>query len=248
MPAEDHFAEIAAVYDRTHAASFAPTVVDPMVDVLVGLADGGAALEMAIGTGRVALPLAARGVPVTGIELSAAMVEQLRRKPGGAEIPVVIGDIAEASAAGSFALVFLVYNTINNLLTQEAQVACFANAARHLERGGHFVVEVGVPALRRLPPGSSTVAFAATEDHIGVDAFTDLPNQRFESHHHHVTPDGVVHHVAPFRYVWPSELDLMARLAGLERVERWEDWHRRPFTGESERHVSVWRRPDRRTA
>lgn len=244
MTAEDRFTEIAAVYDETHAASFDPALVGPIVDMLASLADGGPVLEFGSGTGRVVLPLAERGLVVSGIELSAAMVDEMRRKPSGDGVPVAIGDFATTRVDGVFSVVALVYNTINNLVTQEEQVACFENAARHLAPGGVFVVEVGVPKLRRLPPGSSLVAFAADDRHIGVDRYTDIPNQRFESHHHYVTDDGSVHHAAPFRYVWPAELDLMARIAGMTLVGRWEDWHRAPFTGDSERHVSVWRRAE----
>lgn len=241
---ENHFgANIAPVYDETHAERFDPAVLDPTIDFLDALVGAGPALEFGIGTGRVALPLAARGHEVDGIELSPEMLEELKNKPGGVDLEVVTGDFATATTGRTYALVFLVFNTINNLLTQDQQVACFQNAADHLDPGGCFVLEVGVPNLRRLPPRENSVAFTAEPHHIGVDRFTDIANQRFESHHHYVTTDGALHHVAPFRYVWLSELDLMARLAGLEPVGRWEDWVRSLFTGDSEHHVSVWSKP-----
>jgi SAM-dependent methyltransferase len=182
----------------------------------------GGALELGIGTGRIALPLAARGVRVAGIDLSPDMVARLRAKPGGGEIPVAIGDFATTRMDGEFSLVYLVFNTIMNLTTQEAQVACFGNAAAHLRAGGAFVIEVMVPELRRLPPG---------ETRVGIDEY-DVVNQGLVSHHEH--------HSVPFRYVWPAELDLMARLAGLTPAERWGGWRREPFTAESTSHVSVW--------
>jgi SAM-dependent methyltransferase len=198
-----------------------PEAVDPVVDFLEPLATGGA-LELGIGTGRIALPLAARGVRVAGIDLSPDMVARLRAKPGGAGIPVAFGDFATTSVGGDVTLVYLVFNTIMNLTTQDAQVACFRNAAAHLRAGGAFVVEVMVPELRRLPPG---------ERRVGIDEY-DVVNQGLVSHHEHVS--------VPFRYVWPAELDLMARLAGMTLRERWADWRRSPFTDESTAHVSVW--------
>ena len=199
-------------------------------------------VELAIGTGRVGLALAARGVPVTGIELSAAMVEQLRAKPGGADLPVTLGDMATTRVDGTFALVYLVFNTIVNLTSQEAQVDCFANAAAHLDPGGNFVVEVNVPQLRRLPPGERANVFAAGDDRWGIDEF-DVVDQKLVSHHFTPTEHGFQHYRIPFRYVWPSELDLMARIAGLRLRHRWEDWHGAPFTAESRSHVSVWQKP-----
>lgn len=220
---------------------------DPLPDAGAGLlADlagpGGRALELAIGTGRVALPLAARGVAVSGIELSAAMLERLRAKPGGdgARVPVVLGDMAVERVEGAFDLVYLVFNTIMNLLTQEAQVACFANAARHLRPGGAFLVETMVPALRLLPPGRRLVAYEVTGRHVGVDEY-DAATQAMVSHHTTTRADGRVGRSStPFRYAWPSELDLMARLAGLRLSERWAGWDRSPFTEGSTSHVSVW--------
>jgi SAM-dependent methyltransferase len=203
--------------------------------VLAELADGGAALELGIGTGRIALPLAARGLPVHGIDLSEPMVAQLRAKRGGDAISVTIGDFATTRVDGTFRLVYLVYNTINNLTTQDAQVACFENAAAHLEPGGCFVVEVGVPDLQRLPPGERFVAFAVRDDYVGVDEY-DVVDQGLISHHQSTGRRLSM----PFRYVWPSELDLMARIAGLTLRDRWEDWTRAPFTAASRSHVSVW--------
>ena len=213
------------------------------IELLASLAaPGGRALELAIGTGRVALPLAARGVEVAGVELSAAMLARLRAKPGGdaASIPVVLGDMAVERAPGAFDVVHLVFNTIMNLTTQDAQVACFANAARHLRPGGAFVVEVGVPALRLLPPGRRWVAYDVSDDHVGVDEY-DVLTQAMVSHHTTTRADGRVSRTStPFRYVWPAELDLMARLAGLRLRDRWADWDRSPFTEDSTSHVSVW--------
>lgn len=230
--------DVAATYDDG---------CDPLpeagIDLLADLAaPGGRALELAIGTGRVALPLAARGVAVSGIELSEAMLERLRAKPGGggASIPVVLGDMAVDRAEGTFDLVYLVFNTIMNLTEQDAQVACFANAAGHLRPGGAFVVETMVPALRLLPPGQRWVAFDVSEGHVGVDEY-DVVTQILVSHHATTRADGWVERFSmPCRYVWPSELDLMARLAGLRLRDRWAGWDRSPFTEASTSHVSVW--------
>jgi SAM-dependent methyltransferase len=242
MP-EDHFGpDVAIHYDEDSAAMFAPEALDPAVDRLGALAGDRPALELAIGTGRVGLALAARGVPVCGIELSEAMVAQLRAKPGGDAIPVTIGDMATTRVEGSFGLVYLVFNTLVNLTSQDAQVACFENAAAHLEPGGCFVVEVGIPQLRRLPPGDRARAFAVEDGYWGLDEF-DVVEQRQVSHHLFATPDGIRHKWVPFRYVWPSELDLMARIAGLRLSDRWADWHGAPLTAESRSHVSVWTKP-----
>ena len=240
--------DVAAVYDEDEEHGTDPGALDTEVEALAAMAAGGPALELAIGTGRVALPLAARGVPVTGIERSPAMVSRLRAKPGGdeASMPVVIGDMATATApgAGSFRLVYLVYNTIANLTTQEAQVACFRNAARHLAPGGLFVIELYVPALRRLPPGERFVVFDQSGTHIGIDEY-DTATQAQWSHHVSFGADGRVRRSSPpFRYAWPAELDLMAQLAGMWLVHRWADWAGAPFTSESTAHVSVWRTPD----
>ena len=238
---EDHFgAEVARSYDESVAEMFDAAAVEPAVEVLSELAGGGRALELAIGTGRIALPLAARGVDVCGIELSEAMVEELGRKPGGPDLPVTLGDMASVRIEGTFRLVYLVFNTIGNLTTQEEQVACFSNASIHLERGGCFVVEVGVPDLRRLPPGERHVVFHADGSSWGIDEY-DVASQRLVSHHLRQDGNRLRHRAIPFRYVWPAELDLMARLAGMTLASRWADWHRRPFDHESTSHVSVWR-------
>jgi hypothetical protein len=237
---EDYFEPIAALYETYWPELFDPAVVDPAVAFLAALAGAGAALELGVGTGRLALPLHARGVRVHGIELSPAVVAQLRTKPGATEVAVTVGDMVTARVEGSFTLAYLVRNTIMNLTTQDEQVACFANAAAHLEAGGCFVMEVVVPQLRRLPPGENVRAFTVTPTHLGFDEVTDFVAQQSWSHHYWVL-DGQLHTFsAPFRYVWPSELDLMAQLAGLRLRERWSDWDRAPFTNESESHVSVW--------
>jgi SAM-dependent methyltransferase len=242
---ENHFGEeVAARYDETSDPRFTAEVIGPTVDRLAELAGDGAALELAVGTGRVALPLADRGVPVSGIELSTAMAEQLRAKDGAQRVRVTIGDMATTRVDGSFRLVYLVYNTIGNLTTQEQQVACFANAAAHLEPGGCFVVEVGVPDLRRLPPGQDAIVFSHAPGYVGYDRYTDLVAQQATSHHFQSDGSDAYEIRTPFRYVWPSELDLMARLAGLSLRDRWADWDRSPFTGESTSHVSVWQKPD----
>jgi len=241
MP-EDHFGEeVAAHYDDPSDEMFQPAGIEPVVDLLAELAGDGAALELGIGTGRIALPLAQRGVEVHGIDLSSAMVARLRAKPGGEEIPVVLGDFATARAEGTFSLAYLVFNTIQNLTTQAEQVACFENVAAHLEPGGHFVIEVGVPSLRRLPPGETLRAFAHTPTHVGFDEF-DVARQGLISHHYELVDGAWQPHSVPFRYVWPSELDLMARIAGMTLVERWSGWRREAFTSESTSHVSVWRK------
>ena len=257
----DHFGEdVAARYDESSTDMFDPAVVDPAVDFLAGLAGQGAALELGIGTGRIALPLARRGVRVHGIDLSEAMVARLRAKPGADRIGVTMGDFATTTVEGRFSLAYLVFNTIGNLTSQDEQAACFQNAAAHLEPGGCFVIEVGVPQLQRLPPGETVRAFALTPTHLGFDEY-DTVNQGLISHHYRVE-DGrleasslplryVSHHLeivdgrlerasVPFRYAWPSELDLMARLAGMRLRERWSGWRREPFTSASTRHVSVW--------
>jgi SAM-dependent methyltransferase len=233
---------VAASYDEHEADMFEPDVLDPMIDVLAGLAGDGRAVELAIGTGRVALPLAARGVDVAGIELSPSMVEQLRAKPGGDVIPVSIGDMTTTRVDGEFSLVYLVFNTIMNLVTQDEQLACVENAAGHLRPGGCFVVEVIVPDLRRLLPGERVRAFAADPTHLGFDEY-DLVTQAAASHHHYLENGEWRAFTMPFRYVWPSELDLMARIAGMTLRERWAGWNRSPFTHESRSHVSVWQLP-----
>jgi len=241
MDAEDGYFDerVAARYDGSGPEMFDPKVVDPVVDLLVELAAGGRALELGIGTGRIALPLAQRGVPVHGIELSRAMTARMQAKPGGDEIDVTIGDFATASVAGTFSLAYLVYNTIMNLTTQAAQVACFLNVAAHLEPGGCFVIEVEVPDLQRVPPGETMRVFDAGETHWGIDE-VDIVNQGLVSHHFVLVDGHFERRSIPFRYVWPAELDLMAQLAGLRLRERWGSWRREPFTSDSRSHVSVW--------
>ena len=241
MP-ENHFGErVAERYDESSADMFDPALVDPAVDFLADLAGGGSALELGIGTGRIALPLAQRGVRVRGIDLSEAMVARLREKPGGEEIGVTIGDFATTKVEGRFSLAYLVFNTINNLTTQDEQVACFQNVAAHLEPGGCFVIEVGIPQLQRLPPGETVRPFDLSPTHLGFDEY-DVVSQGLISHHYSLVDGAWEAASTPFRYVWPAELDLMARLAGMSLRERWSGWKREPFTSESRKHVSVWER------
>ena len=231
---KDYFGEeVAARYDD----STADMESEPVVDFLAALAGDDPALELGIGTGRIALPLVQRGVRVAGIDLSTAMVAKLREKRGGEDIPVAIGDFATTRIEGTFSLAYLVFNTINNLTTQEWQVACFENVSSHLEPGGCFVIEVGVPKLRLLPPGQRFVPFDGGSEHLGFDEY-DVVEQGLISHHYY--PQEGVQVSMPFRYVWPSELDLMARIAGMQLRERWSGWRREPFTAESGKHVSVW--------
>ncbi|MFC8672866.1 class I SAM-dependent DNA methyltransferase [Streptomyces griseorubiginosus] len=237
---ENYFPEsVAATYDESSAAMFMPEAVDPAVAVLAGLAGAGRALELGIGTGRIALPLAARGIEVHGIELSPAMADRLRAKPGGEAIGVTLGDFATTRAPGTFSVAYLVFNTIMNLTTQDAQVDCFRSVAAHLEPGGTFVIEVTVPQLRRLPPGQNAVPFHVGETRLGFDTY-DTATQAMASHHVRVVDGRGSFRSIPFRYVWPAELDLMARLAGMRLRDRWADWSGAPFTAESESHVSVW--------
>ena len=222
---------------------FEPAAIDPVVDLLVELAGDGRALELGIGTGRIALPLARRGVPVHGIDLSRAMVAKLREKPGGEEIDVTIGDFATTRVDGTFSLAYLVYNTISNLTRQAEQVACFRNVAAHLEAGGCFVIEVGVPGLQPLPPGERFKVFDASDTHWGIDEY-DVESQGLISHHFDLVDGRWELLSMPFRYTWPAELDLMAELAGMRLRDRWSGWKREPFTSESRKHVSVWAKPD----
>ena len=232
---------VAARYDESEADMFDPESVEPVVDFLVELAGEGRALELGIGTGRIALPLAQKGVPVHGIDLSRAMTSRLQEKPGGEEIGVSIGDFATTTVEGTFSVAYLVFNTIHNLTTQAEQVACFRNVAAHLEPNGCFVIEVGIPNLQRLPPGETMRVFDASDTHWGIDEY-DVANQGLVSHHYSLV-DGRLERVSmPFRYVWPAELDLMAELAGMALRERWSGWKREPFTSESRKHVSVWER------
>jgi SAM-dependent methyltransferase len=235
---------IAARYDESAADMFDSAVFFPAVEFLADLAGSGKALELGIGTGRLALPLAERGVQVHGIELSKAMVARLRAKPGGEDIGVTIGDFATTKVDGSFSLVYLAYNTITNLTTQAAQVSCFRNVAVHLEPGGCFVIEVMIPELRRLPPGETFRVFYGSESYWGIDEY-DVATQGLISHHLETVDGRVERFSAPYRYVWPSELDLMAELAGMTLRERWSGWKREPFTSDSRQHVSVWEKPAR---
>jgi SAM-dependent methyltransferase len=242
---ENYFDErIAERYETYWPNLFDRATVDPAVSFLADLAGTGAALELGVGTGRIALPLAQRGVRLHGIELSAAMVSRLRTKPGADDIGVTIGDFANTRVDETFELAYLVRNTIMNLTTQDEQVACFRNVAAHLRPGGRFVIEVIVPALRRLPPGETIRAFTVTSTHLGFDQYVDLAAQISVSHHYWMVDGNVETFSAPFRYVWPSELDLMARLAGMTLRERWSDWNRAPFKGDSPSHVSVWEKDE----
>jgi SAM-dependent methyltransferase len=235
--------ETAQRYDTPGSGMFAPEVLAPTVAFLVELADGGRALEFAVGTGRVAVPLAERGVPVTGIELSLPMIDRLRTKADQATIPVVVGDMATAVAPGEYTLVYLVYNTISNLLTQAEQVACFRNAAHHLTPGGRFVIELGVPDLRTLPPGQQGTVFGSRPGYIGLDTY-DIVRQHLVSHHF-TFDEGRQARLfrSKHRYIWPAELDLMAQLAGFELESRRANWTGAEFTAESRSHVSVYRIP-----
>ena len=238
----DHFAgDIARTYDRDHGNTD-PAILALTTDRLSDLAGDGPILEFAIGTGRIALPLTERGHDVKGIELSPDMVAELRRKPGGDAIDVAIGDMTTTRMAGDFSLVILVFNTIDNLTTQDAQVACFENAALHLRPGGRFVVETLVPQLQRLPFGETLLGFAAGPHHWGTDEI-DVASQTYTSHHIWRDETGSRHLSVPFRYAWPAEMDLMARIAGLELENRWADWSGTRYSRHSRSHVSVWRKP-----
>jgi SAM-dependent methyltransferase len=234
-------AETAQRYDTPGSGMFAPEVLEPVVNYLAKLTGNGRALEFAIGTGRVAVPLARRGIPVSGIELSRPMVEKLRTKADETAIPVVIGDMATARAPGEYTLVYLVYNTISNLLSQAEQVACFRNAARHLSPGGRFVIELWVPELRKLPPGQSATVYHVEPGYIGLDTY-DVVQQHVVSHHFRFGEDRRAELFrSPHRYIWPAELDLMAQLAGFELEARHADWVGTEFTAESQSHVSAYR-------
>jgi SAM-dependent methyltransferase len=232
----------AAVYDDHVAEMFDPAVVTPVAEMLAGLAAGGRALEMGIGTGRIALPLAARGIRVHGIDASGAMVARLRAKPSGDAIDVTIGDFATTRVGGEFALVYLIFNTIFNLKTQDEQVACFQNAAAHLDSGGHFVIELGVPDLQRLPPGQDVFVYRVDARTMSFDVY-DVVTQRLTSNHFVVDDGRVSSYLVEGRYAWPAELDLMTRIAGLRLRERWAGWKREPFTSLSRSHVSVYQKP-----
>jgi SAM-dependent methyltransferase len=240
---QTHFDEwIATRYETLWPELFAPALLDATVSFLARLAATGPALEFGVGTGRVAIPLARRGIPVHGIELSAPMVAQLRKQPDGHSVAVTVGDFATAAVDRRFSLVYLVRNTITNLITEDEQIKVFANAAAHLEPGGCFVIENYVPELRRLPPGVTRHVFVATPDHLGFEEY-DFASQIAVSHHYWTIEGQLTVYSSPHRYVWPGELDLMARLAGLRLRERWQDWNRTPFTAESRSHISVWEKP-----
>jgi SAM-dependent methyltransferase len=234
--------DVAARYDDRDDEMSQAAAIDPVVDFIAELAGDGAALELGIGTGRIALPLSQRGVRVCGIDLSEAMVARLQAKPGAEAIGVTIGDFATTTVEGRFTVAYLVFNTIMNLTTQDAQVACFQNAAEHLEPGGCFVIEVMLPDLQRLPAGETVRPFTVTSTHLGFDEY-DIVAQGLTSHHYSITDGAVRVNAIPFRYAWPAELDLMARLAGMTLRGRWSDWHRQPFTADSTKHVSVWEKP-----
>ncbi len=239
MPTNYFGERVAERYDKTSADMFDPATVDPVVEFLAELASDGSALELGIGTGRIALPLAQRGIRVHGIDLSEAMVARLRAKPGADGIGVTVGDFATTTVAGRFSVAYLVFNTIMNLTTQDAQIACFQNVAAHLQPGGCFVIEVMVPDLQRLPPGETVRPFTVSATRLGFDEY-DVTSQRLISHHYWAVDDKLEGDSIPFRYVWPAELDLMARLAGMSLRERWSGWKREPFTNDSRQHVSVW--------
>jgi SAM-dependent methyltransferase len=241
-PRPNYFGErVARSYDDDSTDMFAPAVIARTVDFLADLAGDGAALEFAIGTGRIALPLSKRGVRVQGIDLSPDMLAQLAAKPGADGVAAVQGDFTSTRVDGDFRLVYLVYNTIQNVTTQDAQVECFCNAAAHLEPGGCFVIEVGVPQLRRLPPGETVQVFTFTESRVGFDELNVA--QQLGVSHHIWLGEAPRHFSMPWRFAWPAELDLMARIAGLRLRERWADWGREPFTSDSWKHVSVWEKP-----
>ena len=242
--AETHFDEwIAQRYDTLWPELLDPSLLDSAVDLLADLAGGGAALELGIGTGRLAVPLSQRGVHVHGIELSPAMIAALRMKPGAHKIDVTIGDFATVKVDETFHLAYLVRNTITNLTTQEEQVECFRNAAAHLESGGCLVIENYIPELQRLPPGETTQVFTATPVHVGVSEY-DVGTQIEISRHWWVIDGQLKIFSSPHRYLWPSELDLMARLAGMTLCHRWGGWNRESFTSESRSHISVWQKTD----
>ena len=242
MPSDGYFNEIVASTYDYDVDSFNPEAVAPVVNFLAELANGGSALEFGIGTGRIALPLAIKGVEVHGIDISNAMLTKLAQKTGGDRIPVTQGDFATTLCGKSFSLVYLIFNTIMNLKTQDEQVKCFQNAASHLNPGGSFVIEVMVPALQLIPFGEKNYVFDLCDDHWGVDTY-DVVSQSVESHHVRVRNQKLEMSSIPFRYVWASELDLMAKIANLKLKARWGSWKKEPFTNTSRYHVSVWEKP-----
>ncbi len=243
-PPDEHLdPAVAEAYDDSVAERFSAEDVGPTVAVLTELAAGGSVVEFAVGTGRIALPLHAAGVDVQGIDFSEPMLAQLRSKPGAEAIKLSQGDMTSTQVCADASLVYLVFNTITNLRTQALQTACFANAAAHLAPGGRFVVENGVPKLHRLSPGETIIPFDVSPEHLGFEEYVDLVKQISVSHHYYIDGDRARTLAGVFRYVWPSELDLMAQLAGMELEHRWSNWRREPFTGDSPSHVSVWRKP-----
>src|SRR3954471_22504545 len=237
---EGYFGEtVAATYDEHSASMFDPAVLQPAVERLAALANDGAALEFAIGTGRIALPLSDRGIQVAGIDNSEAMLARLREKPGADRITALAGDMATTYVEGDFSLVYLVFNTFFNLTSQDGQVACFENAARHLSRGGRFVIEARVPELQRLPLGQTVLPWRA--DPTGMSFYVyDTVTQRMDGQHFYIEDGAFRPSPIERRYAWPSELDLMARIAGMRLEHRWGGWRREPFTGLSPSHVSVY--------
>lgn len=233
---------VAAAYDDPSHELWSPEVINATVAILKDLAGEGTAVEFAVGTGRLALPLAEAGVHVRGFDRSEPMLAELRNKKGAELVSVEIGDMTETQVCDNAALVFLVFNTIMNLRTQQEQAACFRNAAAHLAPGGAFLIENMLPQIRRLPPGETIVPFDVSEHHLGFEEYVDLVNQLSISHHYFIDGDKVRTSSPAFRYVWPSELDLMAELAGMTLETRWADWDRSPFTGESQSHISIWRK------
>jgi SAM-dependent methyltransferase len=234
--------DLAEVYDAVYAEMAGPAVLGPIIDLLIGLADGEPVLEFAAGTGRVALPLRGRGLAVTALELSESMADQFRAKPGADSVQLIVGDMTSVRVPGRFGLVYVVANSLMNVTTQEGQLAVFENAAAHLNPGGRFVVELAVPQLRRFPAGQTSRVFTATTHHVGVETLDDPVGQIASSHHWMQVDDRLVTHSAPYRYVWPSELDLMARLSGFRLTHRWADWQRHPFGPDSESQIAVFGR------
>jgi len=241
MPQNQFVGPVAEAYDATSVEMYAPALVEATVSFLAAEASGGRALEFGIGTGRIALPLTERGVEVHGIDISADMIGLLRQKRGAEALTTTVGDFAETVVGEGFSLVYVVYNSICNLLEQSEWVQVFRNTARHLRAGGRFVMELWVPDLRRFPPGAAAMTVDFAPHHVGFDTL-DLANQRGVSHHFFITDGKVDHFDGAFRYAWPAELDLMAQIAGMALLERWADWDRSPFTSESPKHISVWER------
>ncbi len=238
--AETHFDDwVASRYERLWPELFDPAVVDPAVGFLAGLAGVGPVLELGIGTGRIAIPLSRRGVAVHGVDLSPAMLTQLRAQPDAGAIGVTVGDFARVTVGRTFRLAYLLRNTITNLTTQDEQIDCFRNVAAHLEPAGLFVIENYIPALQQIPPGETIRVFTRTPTHLGFEEY-DVAAQIAISHHYWVIDGELKTFSSPHRYLWPAELDLMARLAGMTLRERWTDWLRTPFTSQSRTHISVW--------